>query len=347
MAARRFRAPPRDGEESLANKLNLTLATGDYESIRALKEGSVAPDGVALNVLTDMDSSTRHWRMLRNRDFDICELSLSSYLVARDQDYPLEAIPVFLHRRFRHGFVFVNTASGISEPGDLIGKRIGVKTFQTTAILWLRGMLEHEYGVPHTGVTWVSELIEDVAFTPGPDLTLERAPAGRRVEDMLAEGEIDACLHADLIDPIVAGDPRVGRLFENYADIERDYFKRTGIFPIMHVTAIRKELLDARPWLAQNLIDAFEASKAASYARLRNPRIVPLAWYTSYRDEEIAFFGGEDPWQYGLGEANRRNLETAIGYSHECGLIRKRLPVDDIFIEPAADSGRARAKRVQ
>ena len=331
----------------MANELRLTLASGDYESIRALKEGTVAPDGVTLNVLTDMDSSTRHWRMLRNRDFDVCELSLSSYLVAKDQDYPLEAIPVFLHRRFRHGFVFINTGAGISEPKDLIGKRIGVKTFQTTAILWLRGMLEHEYGVPHTEVQWVSELIEDVEFTPGPRLRLERAPAGRRVEDMLAEGEIDACLHADVIDPIVEGDPRVGRLFEDYAGIEREYFRRTGIFPIMHVTAIRKELVDAHPWLARNLINAFEASKAASYARLRNPRIVPLAWYNSYRDEEIAFFGGEDPWQYGLGDANRYNLETAIGYSHDCGLIRKRLDVDDIFLAPETDSGRARAKRVQ
>ena len=331
----------------MANQLRLTLASGDYESIRALKEGTVAPDGVALNVLTDMDSSTRHWRMLRNRDFDVCELSLSSYLVARDQDYPLEAIPVFLHRRFRHGFIFVNRNAGIAGPKDLIGKRIGIKTFQTTAILWLRGMLEREYGVPHTEVQWVSELVEDVEFTPKPGLSLERAPSGRRVEDMLAEGEIDACLHADVIDPIVDGDPRVGRLFENYAEIERDYFKRTGIFPIMHVTAIRRELVDAHPWLARNLIDAFEASKAASYARLRNPRIVPLAWYTLYRDEEAAFFDGADPWQYGLGEANRRNLETAIGYSHDCGLIRRRLAVDDIFIEPASDAGRARAKRVQ
>ena len=331
----------------MANQLRLTLASGDYESIRALKEGTVAPDGVALNVLTDMDSSTRHWRMLRNRDFDVCELSLSSYLVARDQDYPLEAIPVFLHRRFRHGFIFVNRNAGIAGPKDLIGKRIGIKTFQTTAILWLRGMLEREYGVPHTEVQWVSELVEDVEFTPKPGLSLERAPSGRRVEDMLAEGEIDACLHADVIDPIVDGDPRVGRLFENYADIEREYFRRTGIFPIMHVTAIRKELVDAHPWLPQNLIGAFEASKAASYARLRNPRIVPLAWYNSYRDEETAFFGGSDPWQYGLGEANRHNLETAIGYSHDCGLIRKRLGVDDIFLDPATDAGRARAKRVQ
>ena len=329
----------------MAEKLRLTLAAGDYESIRALKEGSVAVDGVALNVLTDMDSSTRHWRMLRNRAFDVCELSLSSYLAARDQGHDLEAIPVFLHRRFRHGFIFINRSAGIAAPKDLIGKRVGIKTFQTTAILWMRGILEHEYGVPHTALQWVSELEEDVAFTPGPGLRFARAPAGRTVESMLAEGEVAACMHADLIDPIVEGDPRVGRLFENYVEVEQEYYRRTRIFPIMHVTAIKAGLVAAHPWLAQNLIDAFEASKAAAYRRLANPRVVPLAWYSGYRDEEAEFFGG-DPWAYGLGADNRRNLETAIGYSHECGLISRRLAVDEIFLQPEIDPGRARRKRL-
>ena len=329
----------------MPRKLRLTLACGDYESVRALKEGAVRVDGAALNVLTDMDSSTRHWRMLRNREFDVCELSLSSYLAARDRGWPLAAVPVFLHRRFRHGFIFVNRAAGIAEPRDLIGRRVGVKTFQTTAILWMRGILEHEYGVAHTDVEWVSELAEDVPFTPRPGLRFARAPAGRTVEGMLAEGEIEACMHADIIDPIADGDPRVGRLFEDYAEVERGYYARTGIFPIMHVTALRAELAEAHPWLARNLIDAFEAAKEAAYRRLRNPRVVPLAWYQSYRDEEREFFGG-DPWEYGLGAANRRNLETAIGYSRDCGLIGDRLEVDDIFLDPEVDAGRARRKRV-
>ena len=199
----------------MAKKLELTLACGPYESVRALIEGTVAPDGVQFTVLTNMDSSTRHWRMLRNREFDVCELSMSSYLVAKDQGYPLTAVPVFLHRRFRHGFIFVNSAAGISEPKDLIGKRIGVKTFQTTAILWIRGILESEYGVAHTEVTWVTELEEDVEFNPAAGLALERAPAGRTVEDMLVDGEVDAVLHPDLIEPILNSDSRVGRLFEN------------------------------------------------------------------------------------------------------------------------------------
>ena len=329
----------------MAKKLELTLACGPYESVRALIEGTVAPDGVQFTVLTNMDSSTRHWRMLRNREFDVCELSMSSYLVAKDQGYPLTAVPVFLHRRFRHGFIFVNSAAGISEPKDLIGKRIGVKTFQTTAILWIRGILESEYGVDHTKVTWVTELEEDVEFNPAAGLSLERAPAGLTVEDMLVDGEVDAVLHPDLIDPILNGDSRVGRLFENYHEVELDYFRRTGIFPIMHVTAIRQELIDEHPWLPINLNRAFEASKEVAYKRLANPRVIPLAWFRSYLDEERELFGG-DPWEYGLSERNRHNLETAIGYSHECGLISRKLSVDELFTDPPIGQGRERYGRM-
>jgi len=290
---------------------------------------------VAFNVLTEMDSSTRHWRMLRNRAFDVCELSLSSYLVARDQGYPLEAIPVFLHRRFRHGFIFINRHAGIREPGDLIGKRIGVKTFQTTAILWLRGILEHEYGVPHTEVRWVSELTEDVAFTPGPGLTLERAPAGRRVEDMLAEGEIDACLHADLIDPIVNGDPRVGRLFENYAEVERAYFRRTGIYPIMHTVAIRRDTYEKYPWSAMNLLNGFEAAKKRSCARLASVTHsqIPVPWiYDTVADLTREMFPGGDYWPYGI-EPNRPTIEAFLRFCYDQGLCHRRLEPEDLYPE--------------
>src|SRR5215831_10920318 len=132
----------------MTKKLPLTLACGDYEIVRALKEGMVEPDGIDLTILTNMDSTTRHWRFLRNRDFDIAETSASSYIASRGHDFPIDALPVFLHRRFRHGFVFINTQKGITKPTDLIGRRVGVKSFLTTAILWMRGLLEKEYGVP-------------------------------------------------------------------------------------------------------------------------------------------------------------------------------------------------------
>ena len=162
---------------------------------------------------------------------------------------------------------------------------------------------------------------------------------------MLVDGEVDAVLHPDLIDPILNGDSRVGRLFENYHEVELDYFRRTGIFPIMHVTAIRQELIDEHPWLPINLNRAFEASKEVAYKRLANPRVIPLAWFRSYLDEERELFGG-DPWEYGLSERNRHNLETAIGYSHECGLISRKLSVDELFTDPPIGQGRERYGRM-
>src|SRR5439155_19201029 len=165
----------------VSTRIPLTLACGDYEIIRALKEGTVTPDGIDLTILTAMDSTTRHWRFLRGQEFDCAEVSCSSYIVARDQGLAATAIPVFLHRRFRHGFVFVNTAKGITKPTDLIGRRIGIKSFLVTAIHWMRGLLEKEYGVPHQSVEWVAELDEDVDFKPPPGLKLSRLPDSKSV----------------------------------------------------------------------------------------------------------------------------------------------------------------------
>ena len=138
-------------------KLHLTLATGDYESIRALKEGTVQADGIELTVLTDMTSDVRHWRMLRNREFDVAELSMSNYLMAKYTGLPFAAIPVFLHRRFRHGFIFLNANKGITKPTDLIGKNVGRRNFQATANLWIRGILEPEFKLPHLSNNWFKQ----------------------------------------------------------------------------------------------------------------------------------------------------------------------------------------------
>ncbi len=198
--------------------------------MRALKDGSVTADGIELNVLTKMDSTTRHWRFLRNREFDVAEVSCSSYIVGKDQGIPIDSLPVFLHRRFRHGFIYTNTAKNIRNPKDLIGKRVGLKQFQATAIVWLRGILQHEYGVPLNTIEWVCELDETIEFTPPPDLKISRVKHEQSVEEMLAEGELDAVIHPDLIRPIMNKDPRVGRLFPDYRAEEIAYFKKTGIF---------------------------------------------------------------------------------------------------------------------
>ncbi|MBN9081136.1 MAG: hypothetical protein BGP04_22920 [Rhizobiales bacterium 62-17] len=323
----------------MSKKLALTLACGDYEIVRALKEGTVQPDGIELTIITTMDSSTRHWRFLRNREFDVAEVSSSSYLLARDQGQPFAGIPVFLHRRFRHGFAFVNTSKNINEPKDLIGRRIGVKSFQVSAILWLRGILEHEYGVPHRSIEWVTEIDEDVEFTPPEGLRLSRMRHDQTCEELLVAGELDAVLHADLIWPMVERHPAVKRLWPDYKQEELAYFRKTGIFPIMHVTGIKQEIVDKYPWVPVELMKAFEAAKAVAMKRMENPRIVPLAWYREAWEEQEDVLG-RDPWQYGMTDSNRHTLETLIGYSFEQGLIKRKMGLEELFLD--VNQGRKR-----
>ncbi len=321
----------------MSKKINLTLATGDYESIRALKEGTVKPDGIELTVLTDMNSDVRHWRMLRNREFDVAELSMSNYLMAKYTDLPFTAIPVFLHRRFRHSFIFLNSTKGIIKPRDLIGKKVGLRNFQATANLWIRGILEHEHDVPHRSIDWYKQDDEEVEWVPPRDLNIQRIAAGKSVEKMLVEGELDALIHPELIQPILDKDTRVTRLFPNYRDLEMDYYKRTGIFPIMHTTAIKQEIVDKYPWVPINLMQAFQESKQAAYRRMANPRIVPLAWFRYFLEEQEEVLG-PDPWVYGLGKVNKIALETLMQYSREQGLLGRNMTLDELFVSTEAHS---------
>ena len=321
----------------MSAKLKLTLACGDYEIVKSLKDGSIAPDGIELNVLTDMDSSSRHWRMIRNEEFDVCELSGSSYLMAKDRGQGFSAIPVFLHRRFRHGFIFVNTSKGITKPENLNGRRVGIKTYQATAVLYLRGLLADEYVVDLTSIEWITELEEEIPFDAPKDININKAPPGSDISEMLAEGEIDAVIHPDIILPILRGDKRVDRLFKDYRIEEQAYYKRTGIFPIMHATAIRDTVLKEHPWVANNLAQAFEKAKQAAYRRMSNPRIVPLAWFLDEWDAQRELLGA-DPWEYGLTPPNRKNLDTLIAYSKSGGLIANLSNVDDFYMDVMLES---------
>src|SRR6516225_5378207 len=298
----------------MAGKLKLTVACGDYEIVRALKDGAVEAAGLDLVMLTDMGPRERHWRMARRAEFDVCEANIGAYFMERDQGAPLTAIPVFLHRRFRHGFLFVNAAAGIRAPKDLIGKEVGGTNFQPASNIWMRGILEEEYGLPHRRVTWVVERSEDVAFTPPKDLRIEMIAPGKKLDLMLAEGEIPAIL------------------FPDYKEIELAYFRRTGIFPIMHVTTIKQEIVDKFPWVPTNLVKAFEAAKAIAYERIANPRVVPLAWVRTALEEQEETLG-RDPWAYGLTPANRKNLETVLRYTFEQGIISKMLSLDALFAD--------------
>jgi len=257
--------------------------------------------------------------------------------MAKYTGLPFTAIPVFLHRRFRHGFVFLNTSKGIKKPADLIGKRVGLRNFQATANLWIRGILEHEHGLPHRSVLWFKQDEEEVDWIPPADLQIERVAPGKSVEKMLVEGELDALIHPDIIQPILDKDQRVSRLFPNYRNLEIDYYKRTGIFPIMHTTAIKQEIVDKYPWVPINLMQAFEASKKIAYKRMENPRIVPLAWFRSFLEEQEELLG-HDPWVYGLGESNKKSLETLMQYSQEQGLLGRKMSLDELFINTQGHS---------
>jgi 4,5-dihydroxyphthalate decarboxylase len=316
----------------MAEKLRLTVACGDYEIVRAIKEGTVKADGLDLVMLTGMGPRERHWRMARHAEFDICEANVGAYFMERDHGVALTAIPVFLHRRFRHGFLFVNAAAGIRAPKDLIGKKVGGTNFQPASNIWMRGILEEEYGLPHRQVTWMVERSEDVAFTPPQDLSIEMIAPGQRLDVMLAEGEIPAMLSPDLPKLFLQGDKRIVRLFPDYKDVELAYFRKTGIFPIMHVTTIKQEIVDKYPWVATNLVKAFEEAKNIAYRRIANPRMVPIAWVRAALEEQEEVLG-TDPWAYGLTPANRKNLETVQRYTYQQGMIGKITPLDALFAD--------------
>jgi 4,5-dihydroxyphthalate decarboxylase len=316
----------------VAGKLRLTVACGDYEIVRAIKDGFVQADGLELVLLTEMGPRERHWRLARKMEFDVCEENVGAYFMARDQGKELTAIPVFMHRRFRHGFVFVNVNAGIKTPKDLIGKRIGSTNFQPASNIWMRGILEEHYGVPHQENTWIVERSEDVPFDPPPGLRIEMKTGDRTLSDMLADGELPAMISPTIPAPFARGDRRIARLFSNYKQIEIEYFRQTGIFPIMHVTTIKQEIVDKYPWVATNLVKAFEQAKQVAYRRVANPRMVPLAWVRTAVEEQQEILG-PDPWAYGLTPANRKNLETVLRYTHQQGLIGRTFTLDELFEE--------------
>jgi len=316
----------------VATKLPLTLTCGDYEITRPLAEGLVEPDGIALTVLTNTASRDRHWRLERNAECDLGEFNVCAYFMAHDRGHPYIALPIYPHRRFRHGFVFINTGKGITRPADLRGRRIGCYGgFQPAANVWLRGILDELFGLPVREALWVVPAVGEIPFTPPPGLTIETIPESKSLDDMLAEGEIDAMLAPSFPAPFIRGDKRVARLFPDYKTLEIDYYRRTGIFPIMHAVIIRRDILDKHPWVSANLAYAFNQAKRIAMERLRNPRVLPQAWHMNAMEEQAAILG-PDPWAYGLGSANRKNLETALRYTHAQGLTGRLAAVEEVFV---------------
>ena len=311
--------------------LKMTLACWNYDRTRALMDGTVKPEGIDLHYHNSFPAATFH-RMMGKHEFEASELGLTFYLdTLQEPDPPFVAIPVYPIRIFSHSAIYINTNKGIEQPKDLIGKKIGIKSFLVSAGHWMRGILEHEYGVPHKSIQWFAELDEDIEFTPHKDLNITRLPHNRSVETMLAEGELDAVIHSSIIKPILNKDPRVGRLWPDYKAEEARFFAKTGIFPIMHVMGIKQEIVDKHPWVPINMFQAFQKAKAIAMKRMNNPRIVPLAWYREVWEEQERLLG-PDPWEYGLTDRNRHTLETVAGYSYEQGLTQRKWTPDELFV---------------
>src|SRR5580704_15512011 len=214
-------------------RLQLTFAAGNYDFVRPLSDGTVKPDGIDLVILSGMGSGERHHRMGRGQEFDLCEFNAAAYLAARDRDYPWVALPVFLHRRFRHGFVFVNTSKGIATTRDLRGKRIGGPTYLAAGNVWMRGILQEHHDAPNCEITWFVERDDAVDFEPPAGLRVEKVPDGVRAEKMMLDGDLDALLSPDLPVSFLNGDKRIARLFDDNKGAEIAYYRQTGIFPIM------------------------------------------------------------------------------------------------------------------
>jgi 4,5-dihydroxyphthalate decarboxylase len=318
-------------------RLQLTLACGAYDLVRALAEARAQAPGIDLNVLT-MPSPERHGRMLRHQEFDVCELSLVAYLVARDQGAAFTAIPVFPHRRFRHGYVVKRANAGIDKPADLNGKRVGLDTLQNSAGLWMRGILQDHYALDLKSVEWWCQEEEDVAFTPASWMKVRRVPAGKDIDRMLLEGELEAAIYPETLPSVRSGSPKVGLLFPQVREAEMDYYRRSGIFPIMHTVVIRRDLLERHPWLARSLYDALCEAKQRTLSNLTAwpaALVTSLPWQLAETEATVAVMG-EDFWPYGV-EPNRSTLETLAKYHHEQGLSDRQVGVDEMFAASTLD----------
>ena len=326
------------------NKLRLTLACWDYDRTRALADGSVPVDGIELNYL-NLHVEETFFRMLRHREFDVAEMSLSSYSVsaARD-DPPFIAIPVFPSRFFRQSCIFVSAKSGIREPKDLIGKRVGTPEYQMTAPVWIRGILQDEYGVDPASVEYCTGGEEETGRDEKLKLDLPskfkltRIGPAQTLAQMLATGDIDA-LHSARIPSTLHSHPdAVKRLFENYVDIERAYYRKTKIFPIMHSVVIRRDVYRANPWIAGSLYKAFVRAKQKVYENLYTTSALTtmLPWQIA-QVEDVRREMGDDWWPYGF-EPNRHVLDTFLRYHHEQGLSKRRLRPEELFAPETLDS---------
>ena len=322
--------------------VKLTMALSHYDRHIPFFDGSVVAQGVDLTVLEVGQShpsrhgQDRHERMLQRGEFDICELSLSSYLMAKSRGMPFTAIPVFPRRLFSHSQMWVNVGAGIRSPKDLIGKKVGLSTFQTTLSVLAKGDLQSEYDVPWRKIQWIVTKEETLPFRPQEGVRIQLVPAGKKIGDMLEQGEIDALMMPHPPQPVVRGSNKVKRLFPNARQEEVRYFRKNGFYPIMHVVALKDEVLRQSPWLPQNIMETFEKAKQTCMHYYDDPNWSRLVWGRNLFEEERVVFG-EDPWPYGV-KRNRANLKRFMEYSLDQGLMDRKLAVEELFVSTILDT---------
>jgi len=320
-------------------KLPMTFACGLYDRMLRLYTGEVQPAGIDLKFLANDEPRDIFDRMGGKLEFDASEMSSSEFISRLGAGRcPFVALPAFASRVFRHGFIFYNRKSGIRAPKDLEGKRVGVPLYSMSAAIWIRGLLRHEYGVDLSSVRWVQGALKKAGAHGSPTAmpllkqpTIEINNSGKSISKLLADGEIDAVISSRPVDG-VGSNPDIARLFPNYREAEKDYYRRTRIFPIMHLIVIRRELHEAHPFAAQSLYDALCEAKDRALAQMKERGALRymLPWLPADMDEIDDVFGG-DPWPYGI-EANRPTLEALVQYMVEQHFIAKPIPIEDLFV---------------
>ena len=325
-------------------RLPLTFACGDYDRTRALAEGTIRPDGIELNYLR-LPVEETFFRMMRHREFEVAEMSLSSYVLSLQADpAPFVALPVFTSRMFRHGGIYCHAGAGIERPEDLPGKTVGTPEFQVSAGVWIRGILADRHGVPVGSVRYLTGGQESPGRTEkaplqlSTDLDISRIAPDRTLSAMLAEGEIDALYTPRIPGPFAARDPRVRRVFTDTVAAEKEYFTATGIFPIMHVVVVRRDVYERHPWVAQSLTKALGLAKQEAMASLYDSSALRfmLPWLNQELEQTRDLLG-DDFWSYGL-QSNVEVLSTFLRYHHEQGLSRRRLAPEELFAPESTES---------
>jgi 4,5-dihydroxyphthalate decarboxylase len=315
----------------------ITIACGNYDRTRPIMDGRVRVEGCAVTFLP-LYPEEIFFRAFRYREFDVCELSLSSYLrTVADGTSAYAGVPAFVSRIFRHSGIYIRRDAGIRTPADLRGKRIGLPEYQITAVVWMRGMLQHEYGVMPTDIHWRSGGQEEAGrgertpLKPIPGLDLQAIDERRTLVGMLRDGELDALFTARPPSSFLRGEPHIGRLFPDTREAEMAYFRKTGLFPIMHLIGIRKTLLERYPWLATSVYKAFCEAKALAMIDLRdvNALMVTLPFLEAETLATMAVMG-DDFWRYGIHE-NRAEIDALTGYAHEQGLVDRKLAPEELF----------------